>query len=243
MQLASPHPSTGTSSPVYSPVPSLFYPDSSDADNRSSYADDSPALSPILEQSVLGKAFRAVGAKTVPSCMRKHRKYSPYPSVSPHMRHGSPSRNREVLFDDFVMPGTPRNVQLPLPSNTSFTYTDGAFRCPVPGCSYVPHSTLRKSDVQRHLETHRSGENTQRWVCCGVPVGRAEEFGITNVSGAYWWRGWRMVGGCRRGFSRRDSLGRHFKTCGCKGNVDMAEELTEANDKALNEADGQDLGD
>ncbi|KAH9927327.1 uncharacterized protein B0H18DRAFT_859582, partial [Fomitopsis serialis] len=90
-----------------------------------------------------------------------------------------------------------------------------------PGCSYVPHSTRRTSDVRRHLETHRSSENQQRWVCCGVPVARAAEFGITDVNAAYWWRGWRMVGGCRRGYSRRDSLGRHFKTCGCKGHVDM----------------------
>ncbi|KAH9833811.1 uncharacterized protein C8Q71DRAFT_176722 [Rhodofomes roseus] len=259
VQAASPAASTCNSPFTCSPVPSLCYPES-DAEepvqpdgldsHHSVPAADSPVPSPVVEQSVLGRVFRSVGATVAPSRFPKRNKnrHSPYPSPSPRVRHDSPSRNRASslsgeTFQDFVLPGTPRNVQSSLdPANTSFTYTDGAFRCPVPGCKYMPPSARRKSDIRRHLETHRSNENQQRWVCCGVPVDSAEQYGIKKVGQTYWWRGWRMVGGCRRGFSRRDSLGRHLKTCGCVGTIDMAANLTEVNDNALIVMDQQDLG-
>ncbi|KZT70310.1 hypothetical protein DAEQUDRAFT_216931 [Daedalea quercina L-15889] len=243
----------------FSPVPSPCYPDSSVAasprlsgtfDYHPSYTGHSTSPPAIKEESILSRASRAAGITVVPSRLPKrskarHARYPPSssqalsrPRCDPPARKRKSSTSRNAC--DAQSP-RPRNVQSPLdPARTAFTYTKGAFRCPVPRCKYRPPSSRRRSDIRRHLESHCSKQNQQRWVCCGVPVGQAEEYGITDVdTDAYMWRGWRMIGGCNKGFSRRDSLQRHLRSSvGCRGHVDMADLITELNDKALAEVAG-----
>ncbi|KAH9927311.1 uncharacterized protein B0H18DRAFT_1004021 [Fomitopsis serialis] len=205
-----------------------------------------PTLSAVGD-SVLGKAYLAVGAAVVPSCLTGSssrssscdppsgsRKYHPYKQSSHRKRVSSASANLRVV--DIWPQGKARNIQSQLDVShfDLDSSDDGVLHCPVPHCNYV-QCTGRKPDMKRHIETHRSKENQRRWVCCGVPVEHAKAYGIDDVSGVYWWRGWPMVGGCRMGFSRRDSLGRHInrKSCPCKGHPDMASELIRINQEAL----------
>lgn len=230
-------PSTGFQSPLSpaSSLPSLYYFSESSPEVESpiqsvALLQHTPvAADPTLpvEESVLSQVYRSVGATLVASTP------SQFPTTliasssvrkTAHTRRKAVSSTSRQARQPTSPP--PRNVQSPLdPRNCSLIYEDGVYRCPVAGCQYVLPSSRRRLDVRRHFETHRNGENKKRWQCCGVPLDRAHEYGITDVSGAYLWRGCWLVGGCQKGFSRRDSLGRHLEKQDCVGHMDMADYL------------------
>lgn len=234
-----------------SPVPSLYYSESSPevespvqsrALLQPPVAAASPTLPPIEEESILSRTYRAVGATLVPAT----------PSQFPSSALGASSSSRKTVSRSRkTLSSTskqarhptsprPRNLQCPLsPEDCVLVYKNGAFRCPVKNCRYVPPSSRRKMDVRRHFETHRSQLNKQRWVCCGVPVEHAAEYGIEDVSDAYEWRGYLMVGGCQDGFSRRDSLKRHLEKQKCVGHMDMATYLMQLREGCLVESVGR----
>ncbi|KAH9923176.1 uncharacterized protein BXZ73DRAFT_11369, partial [Epithele typhae] len=92
-------------------------------------------------------------------------------------------------------------------------------------CPYCPW--VRTDDCAalwfRHVKSHLGEVIPPQWVCAGVPLERAGEFGLRPGEGdAYWFDGRKMVGGCLMGFSRRDSLRRHLyvtKGSGCVGDL------------------------
>ena len=248
---AAPSPSDTYYAPL-SPVPSLYYSESSPevespvqsrAVLQYGPVAASPTLPSIEEESILSRTYRAVGA-TLVSASSSRFPSSALATSSSARKATTTTRQRKTLSSTsrqarHPTSPRPRNLQSPLnPQDFVLTYTNGAFRCPVPGCRYVPPSSQRKMDVRRHFETHRSMMNKERWVCCGVPVERAAEYGIEDVSGAYEWRGYRMVGGCQDGFSRRDSLKRHLERASnnCVGHMDMAEYLMQLREGCLMEA-------
>ncbi|PCH37654.1 hypothetical protein WOLCODRAFT_148603 [Wolfiporia cocos MD-104 SS10] len=94
-------------------------------------------------------------------------------------------------------------------------------RCPLDGCDYVQEPPLRSQDMRRHLESHRSNKNRQKWVCCGVPREHMAVYGVTVPYNTITFKGIEMVNGCLRTFSRRDALVRHIKT---QNNQCLAEE-------------------
>lgn len=102
-------------------------------------------------------------------------------------------------------------------------------RCPV--CKYEPPRNC-KAEMARHMNTHTYEERLRlyghEWFCCGVPVEKAKEFGIEDVSDARTWDDMSnlmgnklMVGGCGQSFVRRDSYRRHLngKRCVCVGDA------------------------
>ncbi|KAI0763944.1 hypothetical protein BD413DRAFT_483323, partial [Trametes elegans] len=82
-------------------------------------------------------------------------------------------------------------------------------------CPYCPYTQLNKRgpDFRRHVETHAQAA---LWVCCGVPMDdlRARE-GVPREVLARppieFEPGLLLVGGCKKTFSRRDSLQRHLR--------------------------------
>ncbi|KAI0358955.1 hypothetical protein OH77DRAFT_1362021, partial [Trametes cingulata] len=106
-------------------------------------------------------------------------------------------------------PGAP----LPLdPSNP--------WECPY--CGYAPPGR-RKPDLDRHVRTHTASPDD--WVCCGVPLRLAPEYGVRLEGEAevLEYAGERMVGWCFKGFSRKDALTRHLRNArGCVGDVNAA---------------------
>ncbi len=88
------------------------------------------------------------------------------------------------------------------------------FTCPV--CKR-PQANKRLPDLRRHIKTHfqvvKEEETGPAWICCGVPVAHAAEYGITDTSKAFRWAydGEMMIRGCLQIFSRRDTYRRHLK--------------------------------
>ncbi|TFY63571.1 hypothetical protein EVJ58_g3184 [Rhodofomes roseus] len=74
-----------------------------------------------------------------------------------------------------------------------------------------PFSTQRKGDLKRHVLTHFAHSRGQELICCGVPEEDAPEL----VGERYEHGGRRMVGGCLKTFSRRDSFLRHLRKARC----------------------------
>ncbi|KAI0717119.1 hypothetical protein C8Q76DRAFT_726672 [Earliella scabrosa] len=110
-----------------------------------------------------------------------------------------------------------RNVQVaPSTSNptNALTATNARNRWKCPHCPHIQRNR-RTPDLKRHIATHASGENERLWVCCGVPVVDAPEFGIPAEVIKEWpvfeFEGMFMLGGCKRTFSRRDAYKRHLK--------------------------------
>ncbi|KAI0671934.1 hypothetical protein C8Q78DRAFT_1031487 [Trametes maxima] len=89
------------------------------------------------------------------------------------------------------------------------------WKCPY--CTWV-QDTKRGPDLRRHIETHTRpphGETDKaNWVCCGVPVGVAEEVGVPKEMREmtpFKYQGMFFVGGCEKVFSRKDALARHLR--------------------------------
>ncbi|KZT70321.1 hypothetical protein DAEQUDRAFT_217355 [Daedalea quercina L-15889] len=220
-----------------SPSLSLSALDISDTEDQPSVPYDAPGSLPrrapqtesSVEEAPLEKIFCAARNAISPSWLtgdtafhrRPSREYKPS-----HHKHVSSTSN-SVRRSGIGPYGKPRNFQSRFDaSRFALDFTaNGVLHCPVPRCHYVQY-TVRRPDLKRHIDTHRSRESQKRWICCGVPVGQAAAYGIEDFSNAYLFEGWRMVGGCRRAFSRRDSLQRHISRKSCKGHPDIALELT-----------------
>ena len=88
-------------------------------------------------------------------------------------------------------------------------------------CALCEKEIKRGPDLRRHLLTHDEELNPRMWVCTGVPMHRAGEYGVTPEDVLRYvkekksmpYEGEMMVGGCGRAFSgcRSDSLARHLK--------------------------------
>ena len=70
-------------------------------------------------------------------------------------------------------------------------------------CQYCDHyqTNGRRCDLDKHIKTHTRHGDIQSlghdWVCCGVPVHKAKEYGVTaDLSAAKHWRDDLMIGGC-----------------------------------------------
>ncbi|CCL98762.1 uncharacterized protein FIBRA_00767 [Fibroporia radiculosa] len=135
-------------------------------------------------------------------------------SPSPSLSSASPSAHPT---SDIIRVPRARNTQTQLEEG-DFAWAlaqlvaSGTSACPVPGCAYVQRRR-RLPDLRRHMETHRAGTSYARWVCCGVSLAEADRYGlrIDNYTSRSMFRGEMRVGGCMRGFSRRDALVRHLK--------------------------------
>ncbi|KAH9831379.1 uncharacterized protein C8Q71DRAFT_782259 [Rhodofomes roseus] len=78
-------------------------------------------------------------------------------------------------------------------------------------CRHCSFSTTRKGDLERHERTHFAHICDPELVCCGLP----EEEAPVHQGVPYEYGGRRMVGGCMKTFSRRDSFLRHLKKATC----------------------------
>ncbi|EIN12933.1 hypothetical protein PUNSTDRAFT_118585 [Punctularia strigosozonata HHB-11173 SS5] len=90
------------------------------------------------------------------------------------------------------------------------------------GCPHCPfvQQNRRRPDLNRHINTHMRSNN---WVCCGVPVAYAAEYGIGPTAKQVEFKGRMRVGGCFKTFSRRDALKRHVdnRSIGCIGDLSL----------------------
>ncbi|CCM06857.1 uncharacterized protein FIBRA_09163 [Fibroporia radiculosa] len=118
----------------------------------------------------------------------------------------------------------PRNIQLPVTdSDISTAVQDGKTACTVLGCSFVASRGAR-TDLARHMETHRTTTNQDKWKCWGV---LADSQAVAEGR-AYEHKGRLLTGGCARGFSRKDALSRHIRSekNDCIGDLRLAKELS-----------------
>lgn len=190
----------------------------------------------VVEESVLSKAFRAATASIIPSLLTGETAgYTPPPTPRPsrkqlaphassHRKHVS-STSQRVRVPPEKRNTKPRNIQVDIgedPGSLVYARAGERLLCPTPGCT---RTSARKSDMDRHMETHRAKKNQKIHVCCGVPVEQAAAYGIEDVSGQYLWEGLWMVGGCQRGFTRKDSLRRHMKIKPCRGDANLSSRL------------------
>jgi len=156
----------------------------------------------------------------------RHRRYSfqPYPVQNTTRSPRTPVSRAPSSRDSLTplsphaprTPARPRHKQVMLHGKEferalHQAINSPALVCPVPSCPYV-QKIRRMPDMRRHVETHRAQANYEKWICCGVPLRDAAKYKITNVSQAYEFKGTEMVGGCLKGFSRRDALVRHLKS-------------------------------
>ncbi|KAI0763933.1 hypothetical protein BD413DRAFT_719149 [Trametes elegans] len=88
--------------------------------------------------------------------------------------------------------------------------TDNTWHCP-----YCPYVQLNKRgpDFRRHVETH---SQAALWVCCGaLPENLRAREGVPREvlsrPPIEFEPGLLLVGGCKKTFSRRDSLQRHLR--------------------------------
>ncbi|CCM01076.1 uncharacterized protein FIBRA_03124 [Fibroporia radiculosa] len=118
----------------------------------------------------------------------------------------------------------PRNIQLPVTdSDISAAVQDGKTVCTVLGCTFVASRGAR-TDLARHMETHRTTTNQDKWKCWGA---LADSQAVAEGR-AYEYKGRLLTGGCARGFSRKDALGRHIRSekNDCIGDLRLAKELS-----------------
>lgn len=190
----------------------------------------SPESDSDVEEDTDDDSSDAEYIPSVPIQARK-RRYSPY-SIDRSKRRPSgavPSSPSSSSSSPIRTGGRarPRNAQ----SNVLPDEFEQALRnraCTCPTCGFVPASK-RAPDLRRHMNTHRADVTHQTWVCCGVPVEEAGEYGIGDTSKQYVHKGRDMVGGCMQSFSRKDALMRHLKNdkIDCRGSVKFAEQLGE----------------
>ncbi|KAI0754261.1 hypothetical protein C8Q80DRAFT_1117030 [Daedaleopsis nitida] len=140
------------------------------------------------------------------------------PATPPHTRRSRSARRPSLPpypephpVDGRLTTFKRRNVQVPSAAATALPAKRNCWKCPF--CPYVQRNQ-RKPDLKRHIETHMSPEESPRWICCGVPVGRAPALGVPDEIAheePFEFVGMEMVGGCRKTFSRRDALSRHLR--------------------------------
>ncbi len=84
---------------------------------------------------------------------------------------------------------------------------------------------MKGKELERHEDSHEGEEKALHWVCTGVPILRASEYGLTDHVQEYiragrvmLYEGQYMVGGCGKSLCRPDALARHLrKPKGCIG--------------------------
>ena len=174
------------------------------------------------------KATTSAGGRKSTRAAPRH-SYSPYPSSG---LSSAPSPAASSSASSSSCAGRragSRNIQVfdsPPPPRGAWD-KDGprAYRCPY--CAHV-QANKRSPDMERHIRSHfrAAGGAGQQWVCCGVPVERADAYGVAAANGGGEWEfnGVRMVGGCHEDFSRMDALKRHWKNANnaCVGDVQYA---------------------
>lgn len=97
-----------------------------------------------------------------------------------------------------------------LPSSSKQCSEPRTHPCSWPGCDVA---FTRQPDLNRHFMIHSSDPEKPKHVCTGVPVDRAGDFGIKDTSAmeVYSFKDEVWIGGCFKGFSRRDALKRHVE--------------------------------
>lgn len=129
---------------------------------------------------------------------------SSYPSPSP----SSSSSSRDSSKPDVIF--TPRRNTAVSP-NARRVVSKNPLKCSF--CSYVAPKG-RLPDLARHVNTHMRSNNDESFKCCGVPLAEAKELGVPTErmkERPLVYQEIKMVGGCRKAFSRRDALLRHLR--------------------------------
>lgn len=144
-----------------------------------------------------------------PPIRKQKRRYSPYSLERPKLvtsRIKPQSFIAATHFSPVHVGSRPRsrNVQVDvLPEQFEQALRSGSCTCPARG--FVPASR-RLPDLRRHMNTHCADVNHQKWVCCGVPLKKADAYNVQDVTDTYIYKGHAMVGGCLQSFSRRDAI-------------------------------------
>lgn len=206
-----------------------------------------PPTMSVVEESILSKAFRAATASIMPSLLTGETAGFTVPSTPGPSHKQRPSskapRRKQVSSTSQRVRGVaqkkkskPRNKQMdigePGPDGRTPCLQVGKFKyclCTDATGEKCAYRSERQTDLDRHKMTHCADRNHEQHICCGVPVEHAAAYGIEDVSNAYLWNGWWMVGGCQASFGRKDSLGRHIKNQNnmCKGNSGICSALLE----------------
>ena len=191
-----------------------------------------------LEEAVLSKTFQAANASIIPSLLiSEPAYYTPSPAPRPSRKHPRSSHRKSVSstsqrvrVPSAKRNASPRNIQAGTSDISDrvvyYARVGNRLLCPLPDCT---RTAARTTDMDRHVETHYAEGNQKKYICCGVRMEDAAEYGIEDVSGAYLWEGLWMVGGCQGGFTRKDSLRRHIAnpTQPCRGDAGMSCRLLE----------------
>ncbi|KDQ62530.1 hypothetical protein JAAARDRAFT_30430 [Jaapia argillacea MUCL 33604] len=112
----------------------------------------------------------------------------------------------------------PRNTQASSFSAAHPPLKPNPWACP--HCPWIQRNR-RTPDLKRHIRTHFHNIEEPKWVCCGVPLELATQYGVPTAAVHVNYRGRVMVGGCFTPFSRRDALKRHLGNTKipCVGNI------------------------
>ncbi|KAF7793559.1 hypothetical protein EIP86_004673 [Pleurotus ostreatoroseus] len=106
----------------------------------------------------------------------------------------------------------------------SFEARPEQYKCPL--CKYE-QANHRVPDLKKHYNLHfreyyakRKGDD---WVCCGIPVALAADFGLMNMYRVEQVGHRMMVGGCGQTFSSKDNYRRHLEKARCLGDHEVTE--------------------
>jgi len=229
-------PSTPVNGSAASPPPTSSPPSSprrggskSDGEGDADYippSDDGDEYHPTREASSQKQKKRKAASKyksprrTAFSPGRSASSESKKGDTSSRARSGSHPYKRYISSRNFQREGGARLIN-----------KESDFHCPVVECDYV-QKNRRIPDLKRHVVTHDRWMEPEKWTCCGVRIERAHlygkglEEGMTEEeqikAGAYMFRGRLMIGGCLKGFARRDALKRHVDNpnISCVGRMD-----------------------
>lgn len=163
--------------------------------------------SPIYQQA----AFYSSYPSPTPSSSASSSYSSPSPSSSASTSYPSPSPSSSGSSRDWSKPEvifTPRRNAAVSP-NARPVVSKNSLKCSF--CTYVAPKG-RLPDLRRHVKTH--GKKNEDFMCCGVPLAEAKERGVPTErmkEKPLVYQRIKMVGGCRKAFSRRDALLRHLR--------------------------------
>ena len=214
-EFSSSTPSTSPSSPASYSVSTPDYDFASDSEFADDTSDDEylpPSTSTRMRganpRTVLQHVSSAIAAHTTQSTVANPVHTIPPGTLLSSTAHTNESYPRppytytsgrtDVLFSGRAPPLSPS--------------VSSTLKCPL--CSFRA-KTGRASDLRRHYECHYE-DDALKYVCCGVRIDRAAEYGVTDVDEVYEHHGELRVGNCWRVFSRRDALLRHLKSKKCQ---------------------------
>ncbi|OBZ72918.1 hypothetical protein A0H81_06809 [Grifola frondosa] len=119
--------------------------------------------------------------------------YIPSPCIQPRALR---SLRRPLRLPNVAAQARVRAMRrrLSLPSSSP---NPKSFKCPF--CRYV-QTNRRRPDLNRHILTHLTNVDPEKWICCGVPLEEAHEHGIVDLDGVPMsdYAGLIMVEGARR---------------------------------------------